>query len=283
MVRTLSLIACAALLVLPATARSQSWRSLTIDREVSDSVPLNIAVAFAEGNFELRKASAGAKLSLALRYDADRVNLRYRFDSTRRLLSLSSEKVKRGRMFASDELGDARLELPASVPANLSVDLGASTADLDLGGLSLRTLTCRAGASVAWLRFAEPNVGVMDELNIDGSAGTIRATELANTRAARINVQAHLGVLDLDFGGRWSSDMSVVLKIVLASATLRVPRNVGVQIRISPILSSFSTDGFMRVGDTYRSDNWEEATHRLTLDANSILGRLNVVRTAPAG
>jgi hypothetical protein len=96
-------------------------------------------------------------------------------------------------------------------------------------------------------------------------------------------VQAHLGVLDLDFGGRWSSDMSVVLKIVLASATLRVPRNVGVQIRISPILSSLSTDGFMRVGDTYRSDNWEEATHRLTLDANSILGRLNVVRTAPAG
>jgi hypothetical protein len=279
--RCRALFVCALLMPLPGPLSGQVWRSLNVERQVRDSSPLNVQVSFAEGSFELERAREERTYSMLIRYDAESVHPRFKFDSSTHTLIVGTEKIADRMRFGADDMGDARLELPGAVPANLSIDIGAASSTLDLGGLPLRSLHFRTGASQTLLRFNEPNIGVLSELTIDGSAGAIRATGLANARAPRMNVQAHLGTVDLDFSGEWTADIAVDLRIVLASAVLRVPRDVGVEIHAAPVLSSFAPEGFLRSGDVYRSGNWDAASRKLTITAHSILARLSIVRTAP--
>ena len=264
-------------------AEAQTWRSLKIDRVVGDSTPLAVNVTFGEGVFEIRRSEEQSVYSMLLRYDAERVNPRHRYDSTSRTLSIGTEKLGGRMRFAADEMGDALLHLPPNVAANVSLDIAAASSTLEMGGLSLRTLHFRTGASQTIMKFSEPNSGPMSQLSIDGSAGSVKASGLANSRAPRIEVQAHLGAIDLDFGGDWlgGGDIVTDLRIVLATAVLRVPRDVGIEIHASSVLSSFSPEGFTRTGDVFRSSNWEASTRKLTVHSHAVLGRLSIVRTAP--
>ncbi len=273
-------LALALALALPAQA--QVWRSLTIDRVLRDTAPLNVNVVFGEGSFDVRRSATEMGYSMFLQYDAERDRPRYQFDSVSRSLSLGTEKTDAKFSFGAASMGEARLELPAAVPANVTIDVGAASSTLELGGLSLRKLHFRTGASQTVLRFNEPNRVTMEEFVIDGSAGSVKATGLGNARASRIDIQAQVGTVDLDFSGEWTGDMIVDLRIVVAAATISVPRDVRVQIESSRVLSSFAPAGFERTGDTYRSDNWASAGRTLTIRAHSILGRIGVERSAPS-
>jgi hypothetical protein len=262
-------------------AEAQVWRSVKIDRVLADSAPLNINVRFEEGTLELRRGENERAYSLSLSYDAQRVIPRHRFDSASRVLSLGTERHGSARL-GGDYRGEARVDIPALIPANVSIDVGAASSTLDLGGLTLNNLHFRTGASQTVLRFDEPNRGPLQHMTIDGSAGIIRATGLANARAAAITVQAHLGAVDLDFGGEWTTDITADLRLVLARAVLHVPRDVGVEIEASRVLSSFNPEGFTRTGDIYRTSNWDSATRRLRITASSVLGSLSIERSAPS-
>jgi len=197
-------------------------------------------------------------------------------------LSLGTERTGGKVHLNGDHMGEARVEIPAGVPANVTVDVGAASSTLDLGGLSISSLHFRTAASQTLLRFDEPNQVPLEQLNIDGSAGMIRVTGLANARAKAITVQAHLGSIELDFNGAWTQDIVADLRVVLARAVIRVPGDVGVEIEASRVLSSFNPEGFIRSGDLYRTSNWDTATRKLRIVANSILGFLSIERSAPS-
>jgi len=54
--------------------------------------------------------------------------------------------------------------LSAELPLRLSLDLGAVEAEVDLSGLSLRSVRYRTGASETRLRFGEPNPVACEQL-----------------------------------------------------------------------------------------------------------------------
>jgi hypothetical protein len=273
-------VAISVALLLPLPAAAQAWRSVSVSRALPDSTPLSLQVSFERGTLELRRSDDSA-LAMTLRYDAEQTRPRFAFDSLARSASFGAERIGKEVKFGRDEMGEAQLRLPAHIPSDLAVEVAAANSTLELGGLSLRKLNFRTGASRTTLRFGEPNRGSMAELFLDGSAGAVKATGLANARAARLNVQAHLGALELDFDGEWTSDLAADLRVVLSSVVIRVPRDVGLEFVISPVLSSFSQGEFTRSGDRYRTDNWDSASRKLSIRASSILASISVVRTLP--
>ena len=62
----------------------------------------------------------------------------------------------------------------------------------------------------------------------------------------------------------------------LGSLTLKLPRGLGVQIRKNGFLASFDSQGLVKRGDAYFSEDWEDAERRLTVNVDAALGSIKM-------
>jgi hypothetical protein len=151
-------------------------------------------------------------------------------------------------------------------------------ADLDLSGLVLDALKVRSGASETTIRFDSVNARPMQRIDIEVGAASVRAVRLANSGAQTIRVQGGVGSVDLDFDGAWRHDVELETQIALGGVTVRVPRDVGIEVRISRVLASFEQQGLVKRGDVYVSDNWDSARHKLRIRAMTVFGKFELER-----
>ena len=232
------------------------------------------------GELDVHAVSAPLLYEMSLRYDESRTVPVHSLTSDGRLLELG-ERTLDDEHPAGAQAGEMRLGLSRRVPLDLSLELGAVEADLDLGGLSLENLAIRSGASEARLGFQEPNRVSMRRLAINVGAASLRATGLANAKAEQLSVGAGVGSVELDFDGQWSQDVTATVDITLGRVTVRVPADVGVRLDVDRVLAALDTEGLEHREDAYYSDNWERARHRLRLDVNTVFGKFELDRTAP--
>jgi hypothetical protein len=174
--------------------------------------------------------------------------------------------------------GSLRLELARGVPLDLSLDLGAADADLDLGGLSLDALHVQSGASSSTVRFDTPNPRTMRRLAIHSGAASFRGVRLANAHTPFVSVDAGVGGVDLDFGGTWTHDVDLDMKVAMGGATVRVPSGVGVRVELDRAFAAFDHDGLERRGRAWVSPNWDAAPHHLTIRGSAAFGKLTIDR-----
>jgi hypothetical protein len=167
--------------------------------------------------------------------------------------------------------------LSRDVPLRLDLNLGAVQADVDLTGLSLRSVRFRTGASESRVRFGEPNPVSCDELDFQAGAAAMHVTGLGNANCRRLAFDGGVGDVTLDFTGEWRQPMSADVNVSIGSLTLRIPRDVGVSIRLNRFLASFDQRGFTKRGNTWYSANYEDARHRLVLDVRAAIGGVDVV------
>jgi hypothetical protein len=164
---------------------------------------------------------------------------------------------------------DARLDL--------SLELGAARADLDLSGLALRSLALRSGASDATIRFGAPNDTAMEELRVDMGAAELRLEGLGNANARRARLRCGVGDVELDLAGAWARDMELQVEIVLGELTIDVPRGLGVRLRLDRTMASLDAPGLVRRGDEWLTPGFDEAARRVTIDATTVLGAVKVL------
>jgi hypothetical protein len=278
--RRLAWLAAAFIATASASAEGQSWRTLNTMRRQTDSAPMNVQLLLGGGSFEVLQAPDGTAWSVVLRYDAEHVRPRFDVGQDGTVI-LGAQRWGQGPIFDSDRAGSGVISLSASSPMELAVDVGAASANMQLGGLLLRRVHIRTGASQSTIRFGEKNGIVMDDLMIDASAGSVRATGLANARAATMNIQAQAGKVELEFDGEWSGDLAADVRVVAGAAEMRVPADIAIEITASSsLLSSIAPEGFVRDGDVYRSPNWSGATFHLRFRVHSVLGSLSIRRIA---
>jgi hypothetical protein len=110
-------------------------------------------------------------------------------------------------------------------------------------------------------------------------AARLRVARLANAKAEQVRVQAGVGSVDLDFGGQWTHDVELTLEMAFGGATLRVPRDVGIEVDATRRMASFDLPGFEKRGATWVSPNWDTARHRLRVRGRMSAGKLSVVGT----
>lgn len=131
-----------------------------------------------------------------------------------------------------DELiNDWDLKL-SDVPMDLTIQAGAYEGHLELGGLSLKSLTVQDGASHVDLSFAEPNQTEMSVLRYETGASEVKLTGLANANFSTLTFSGGAGNYTLDFSGELQRDAVVTVESGLGNLSLIVPEEVDAAVTV---------------------------------------------------
>ena len=264
---------------LAASAQAQTWRSLDVSRQLRDTSEHRIHVRYAAGRFSLRPTSEPILFSMQLRYDEERSRPIHSYDADSRSATLGVDAEEgRWRNLRNRDSGEMRLELSGSVPLDLELELGATHARVDVGGLALNRLRLETGAADAVLDFSSPNRTRMRSLDIQLGAAGVVVTNLGNARVSQIRVDGGVGSVDLDFGGTIEQDVNVDASVALGKLALHLPHEVGVRVEVQKVLASFDHSGLSRRGNAYYSENWDTAKFRIRVRAETVFGAIEIDR-----
>lgn len=257
---------------------AQEWRSLQSARQLHDSGAYEVRVKYATGHLDLAPAESPFLYRMNLYYDAERSSAIHSLEEGRVLtlgVARESHVVSAGR-----SAGENRMDLSLSpeVPIDLSLELGAVEADLDLGGMSLTSLEIRAGANDTHVEFKVPNRVAMRSLEVDAGAASVRLSSIANANAALLNVETGVGSVELDFRGTWTRDLAASVDVSIGSLKLIVPEDVGIRMEVGKVVARVSAPGLASRDGILVSDNWDTARYKLTVRARTVLGTVEVRR-----
>ncbi len=272
--RALSVAVVAAVLA-PTLLAAQSWRDVTMSRQIEDNREVRVLVEYAAGRLTVRPTDEGVLYSMNLHYDEDRFEPVADFSGDR--LRLGVESIGRGfNVGRGKQSGQLDLELARGIPMELDLEFGAVRADIDLGGLALTELDLSTGASQSTIDISEPNSAVMSAASFEIGAAEFEARHLGNLNAEFIEVDAGVGQVTLDFTGRWQRDARVSIDMGLGALEVRIPEGLGVRLRKDGFLVSLNSEGLVKRGDAYYSLDWDDADRKITIDLDAAFGSVVV-------
>ena len=272
---------CAAMVLMaaalwPAAVHAQSWKEVTMSRQLEGTAPVRARVAYGAGRFSLSSTSEPLLYRMSIRYDEDKFEPRAELSGDRLIIGVEST----GRGFSlnrSNGEGSMELELARGVPMDLDLEFGAVRADVDLGGLSLTDLELSTGASESVIDISEVNPSRMRRAEFHVGAADFTLNGLGNLGAESVSLEAGVGQVTLGLDGAWPTDAELEIDMGLGALELRVPEGLGVRIRKESFLTSFDSEGLVKRGDAYYSLDWEEADRKITIDLNAAFGAVQVV------
>ncbi len=272
----LAVVAGALLLAsLPLSAEAQSWRSVTMSRQVSGEDQVDVRVRFGAGRLTIEPGDLGTLYRMHLRYDEETFEPVAEYDGRR--LDLGVEGTKHSIKWRKEDTQEMELFLARDVPMNLDLEFGAVRADIDLGGLQMTELHLETGASESRVDISAPNPIRMAHASLKVGAADFHVKNLGNLNAEDITVDAGVGKVVLDFRGDWAGDADVSVEMGLGALELRFPEGLGVKLLKDTFLTSLDSEGLVKRGDAFYSLDWEEAAHRITVTVDAAFGSIDVV------
>lgn len=271
--------AAALLLLTPAPARSQDWRTVTSMRQYQGEDALAVSVEYGAGKMNVGPAERDVLYKATLRYDASSFKPVTAYAEGRLRAGIEGGSIK-GRNMKSGRLD---LALTPRVPLDLDLKFGATRAQMEFGGLSIRRAHIQTGASETDIRVSRPNTGACSNFKLEVGAADFHAGGLGNLNCESIEVHGGVGDITLDFNGAWRVDSSLDVDMGLGALTLRVPRGLGVSVTKNGFLASFDSEGLVKRGSVYYSENWQNAGNRLSVNIDAAFGSIRVVWVEPEG
>jgi hypothetical protein len=271
--------ACLGLILVATPLAGQTMRSTTATRQRHDIRELNARIEFAAGTLTLRAARGGALYGMNLQYDADRFVPLSRFDPATNSLRLGVQNIGNSGLRVSSKRHlqqNAVIELSPEVNLSLDITFGAVEAGLDLGGLRLTDARVRTAASRSSIRFSQPNRVTCSRLELNAGAAEFEAVALGNSGCREIRFDGGVGEVTLDLTGQWAADARLVANVAIGGLTLRLPRDLGVELVVDRFLASFNPVGFQRKGAGYLSDGYNDRQQHLRIEIKSTVGDINV-------
>jgi hypothetical protein len=170
------------------------------------------------------------------------------------------------------------LALGTAKPFRLTVEIGASANQLDLGGVPISRLAVRHGAGKTEIDFSAPNPQPMTLMEISAGAGSTELRNLANARFAELLVEGGMAAYVIDFGGALQQDAHARINVALSSAEIVVPAMTAAKISTeSPLGHIELGDGFTaKEGAFWTPAAMEGRTPLLTISANVALASLRL-------
>jgi hypothetical protein len=275
-----ALAAIAATLAGAPTAGAQTWRTIEASRHARDTSAISARIEYAAGALDLTPASGSDLYHINLRYDAERTEPIARFDSVARVLSLGirSRGMHVSNVEDRHDAGSMHAELSSAVPMDLSLELGAVEADLQLGGLRLTDLSLSSGAADVTARFDRPSRERLRTMTLEVGAARVKLLDVANSGVSRIDAKVGAGGLSIDLGGALSRDVDITAKLAIGGLTLNVSPDDGVFVDERSLLGGFDKTGFVKKGDGWYSSNFESATRHVRVHLHAFMGGLTLTR-----
>lgn len=272
------LIAWALALVLgaPTPGAGQSWRTVTMSRQLSGESDMKVRIRYGAGRLSINPGESGSLYRMHLRYDEETFEPVARYEEDH--LDLGVESIRNHIDWPRDrDSGEMELTLARNVPMDLDLEFGAVRAVLDLGGLQMTGLEISTGASESRISFSEPNPIRMGSASFEAGAADFHVRDLGNLNAEEITVDAGVGNVVLSFTGEWRRDADVSVDMGLGALELRFPEGLGVKVVKNTFLTSLDSEGLVKRGDSYFSTDWEEAERRVTVTVDAAFGSIDVV------
>ena len=167
----------------------------------------------------------------------------------------SSIEISQGDFKSLPSLNDMKNEWDLKLgdtPLDLTVQAGAYDGDLQLGGLALKSLTVKDGASNVDLSFDQPNQAEMSILRYETGASEVKLTGLANANFATLAFSGGAGNYTLDFSGELQRDAVVTVSSGLGNMTLIVPEEVDAVVTVEGTALNITHDsGWTQNGQKY--------------------------------
>jgi hypothetical protein len=259
-------------LLAPQPVQGQDWNTASYARQAAGETSLRVDVEYGAGRLNIEPAATGTLYRANVRYDADAFTPKVTYSSGRVRVGMEGRNA-RGRNLKEGLLD---LRLSPEVPVDMELAFGAADATIELGGIRVRSARIKTGASRTVLRVSSSNKEECRSLGIEVGAARFEAQGLGNLNAQRVTLQGGVGEVILDFTGDWQQDMNASINMGLGSLTLRLPHGLGVRVVRQGILASFDSQRLTKRGDVYYSENWENATHKLSLEVDAALGSIRV-------
>jgi len=272
----LALVAASFLLAgIPHPGGAQSWRSVTMSRQLAGENELDVRVRFGAGRLSIEPGEPGTLYRMHLRYDEESFEPVAEYERGR--LDLGIESIKHSIRWRKDNTQEMELFLAREVPMSLDLEFGAVRAKLDLGGLQMTQLKLHTGASESRVDISEPNPIRMSNVSLEVGAADFHVMKLGNLNSERIDVDAGVGNIVLDFQGNWQGDATVSVDMGLGALELRFPEGLGVRMVKDTFLTSFDSEGLVKRGNSYYSVDFDEAKYHVTVTVDAAFGSIHVV------
>jgi hypothetical protein len=167
----------------------------------------------------------------------------------------SSIEIKQGDFHSLPPFDDMKNEWDlklSDTPLDLTVQAGAYEGTLELGGLALKSLTVKDGASHVDLSFREPNQTEMSLLRYQTGASDVKLTGLGNANFSTLTFSGGAGNYTLDFSGELQRDAVATIESGFGNLTLIIPEDVESTVTVEGAAVNISHDsGWAQSGQKY--------------------------------
>jgi hypothetical protein len=255
-------------------------REESVHVALDDAVAADVDIAFGAGELRLRPGVEAGLLEANFTYNVDKLKPVVKEDRHGDRLAVSLRLDTEGLSFnlGDDTRNEWDLRLSERVPLSLFLDLGAAKGRLDLGGLRLTDARIKVGAADVEIEWDELNPVLLDLLNVDAGAASLKMRKLGNAHFDQMNFTGGAGNFDLDFSGDWQESARVSIKTGLSNLTLVVPRDLGVKIDTGDqTLTSVKAEGFRRQGTAWVNNAYGESERELIITVDIGLGNLILI------
>jgi Cell wall-active antibiotics response 4TMS YvqF len=258
---------------------AQSMRPFSTYRQLHGETRLGATLEYAAGSLRIAPGRPNELYRMDVSYDDERFVPLSRYDASLGSVTLGLEAAGDGglRVVSRDQLRQAAsVTFSPSVDLDLNLTLGATDADVELGGLRIAAWRLQAGASQAVVRFSQPNGARCRSGTLSAGAAELTVIGLGNSRCDRLDFEGGVGKVTLDFGGTWSSSTQVGARMAIGELVLRLPRQVGVRVTLDKFLASFDPAGLTRRGTRYESPGFAEAERHVDIAVTTAVGEVRV-------
>jgi len=202
------------------------------------TAPGRVVLDLAEAEFQIAPAGPGEALRVEATYDRNA----YRFEEGYEpqavadgwTYRVSFRRQGSGMLIGLKELISGsrprvRVLLPRDRPLDLVVEIARGGAEIELGGLWLRSADIQVAMGGLALTVGEPLAAPMDTLALRASMGGGAIRSLGNASPRKLDVEFSMGGMDLDLRGRWVADCDATVRGSMGGGRIRLPRDVRVE------------------------------------------------------
>jgi hypothetical protein len=114
------------------------------------------------------------------------------------------------------------------------------------------------------------------DLSVDLGAGSSNL-QLAGLQLTGLDVSLGAGEDIIDLSGDWVRDLYVTINTGAANITLRLPRDVGVRVKVEPGPNMIEATGLTKDGDVYTNAAYGVSDVTLQIDLQAGIGTINLL------
>lgn len=245
--------------------------------EITVSAPdtdvVDLTMAFGAGELTIRPGENKELISGTASYNVPDFKPKLTIEGEKVRLESGNLEVNGIPKFTDDIQNEWDLNL-GSQPMYLHLNAGAYQAEIELGGLAIRSLEVSDGAADVNLRFSSPNLVEMDTLTYETGASDVQLFGLSNANFTYMVFRSGAGDYTLDFSGELQRDAIVRVESGVSKVTIIIPDGMTAVVNTSGGMLNVDTDGeWTKSGKQYRFDG---TGYKLTFDISMGAGNLEL-------